>query len=470
MRDIINSITDPLHYAGIEQLSQALRHRQLSATELTRHMLDRIHELDGTIGSYICVLEEEALNAAAETDRRLAAGEDAGRLGGIPVAVKDIFDISGQATTAGMAVHIDNIASEDATVIARLRQSGAVITGKTVLTEGVYAEHSPPFRAPLNPWNNERWSGASSSGSAVAVASGLCVAALSSETGGSIRLPSAANGLTGIKPTWGRVSRHGTFELAASLDHAGVIARSVNDCAAVLQQIAGADPGDVTASRLSVPDYMAAVPQNLRGLRIGLDMDLIGSLADDEIVSILMSALDVLVAAGAEIRSVRLPDVQQMNEDWFDVCAVQTAYSHRATWPQHRDHYGPALAALIERGSRLSGMDYQACILRRKQFRGELNALFENVDMFALPVMPFTAPPLSRMAQVDEELIAALHTFTCPFNMSGNPSLIMPAGFSHDSLPVVFQLIAPDFHEHALFEAGRVFQQKTDWHTRRALK
>ncbi|MCS6429174.1 amidase [Burkholderia thailandensis] len=249
------TMRENFEYLSLLDVSSQLRQRRLSPVELTQAMLARIARLDPHLNAYIRITAESALADARRAEQEIARGTDRGPLHGVPVAVKDIFDIKGIPTTAGMGIRANAVADEDATVVRRLRSAGAVMLGKLSMTEGAYAEHRTPFAAPRNPWHDAYWPGASSSGSAVAICAGLCYAALASETGGSIRLPAAANGVTGIKPTWGRVSRHRTFELAATLDHVGVIARSAADAAAVLEAIAGADPADPTTSRLPVPDY-----------------------------------------------------------------------------------------------------------------------------------------------------------------------------------------------------------------------
>jgi amidase len=438
----------------------------ISPVELTKAMFARINELNPKLNAYVCLMEKSALEQADRAEHEIARGIDRGPLHGVPVAVKDIFDIEGVPTTAGMSIHEKNVAKEDATVIRRLRDAGAVILGKLALTEGVYAEHLPPYGVPVNPWNARYWPGASSSGSAVAVAAGLCFAALASETGGSIRLPAAANGVTGIKPTWGRVSRHGTFELAASLDHVGVVARNAADSAAVLQAIAGADVADPTASQLLVPDYARNIGESLEGVRVGVDYSWLGAKLDAATEVAMADSLAVLQDLGAEIFEISVPDVTDMIWDWFPVCAVQTAVSHHATYPSRKDEYGPALAALLEQGNALSGSEYQRLLLRRQAFTGNVAALFSSVDMIALPVLANGVQTIERMSSMDDDLIADLHRFTCPFNMAGTPSIILQNGMASNGMPTVFQLIGPHFSEAALINAGNAYQSQTDWHRR----
>ena len=250
---------EALHYLSLDEVARRLKARRLTSVEATRAILDRIEAIDSRLGSYATVTAERALAEAARFDTETAAGKSRGPLHGVPIAVKDLCNTAGIATAAGMAIHRENVPAKDATVVARLREAGAVILGKLQMTEGAYGAHHPDIPAPLNPWNAAYWTGSSSSGSGAATAAGLCFASLGSDTGGSIRFPSTMNGLTGLKPTWGRVSRAGVFALADSLDHIGPMCRTAIDCAHVLGVIAGADADDPTALPLPVPDYAAAI-------------------------------------------------------------------------------------------------------------------------------------------------------------------------------------------------------------------
>ena len=456
-----------IFYADLQVAARLIQSRELSSQALTSTMLARIAQQNPHLHAYITVMADSALDYARQMDAEIAQGKVRGPLHGVPIAVKDIFWTTDAPTTAGMGIHQNFIAATDATVIQRLRAAGAVMLGKLTLTEGVYAEHSPPFSAPLNPWGAEYWSGASSSGSAVATAAGLAFATLCSETGGSIKLPCAANGVTGIKPTWGRVSRHGVFELAATLDHVGVMARSVADAATMFAAIAGADPLDPTASQSALPDYVAGLNVGVQGLRIGIDRQWLQDGVDEQILAALNEALAVLCSQGAVLEEVRVPDVSGMIWDWFGVCAVQTALAHKETYPAAKDHYGPALSELLDKGNAMTGLDYQQLLLRREDFRGRLNRLLTEVDVLALPVLAFQTPSIERMENVDHDLIAGLHRFTCPFNMSGHPGIILPCGFTDAGMPIVFQLVGRHFSEDVLFAAGHSYQQATDWHRRR---
>jgi amidase len=459
-------MTDAVPDLELLELRALLDDRQASSAELTAAFLDRIDRLDPVLHAVVHLTADLAREQAARADEELAAGRHRGPLHGVPIAVKDVVDIAGTPTTAGMPMRRDHRADADATLVRRLREAGAVVLGKLALTEGVYAEHRAPYRAPVNPWSAAHWAGASSSGSGVAVAAGLCAAALGSDTGASIRLPSAVNGVTGIRPTYGRVSRQGVFELAATLDQIGPMARSVADAAAVLQVIAGRDPADPTTSVHAPQDYLADDPV-VDVLRIGLDPAFALGDVDAATAACLEETVDVFSELGAEIHPIHFPDSAQIVDDWFGVCAAQAAVAHRRTFPSRRAEYGPALADLLDRGNRMTAVEHQELLLRRANFRGEVEELFTEIDLVLLPVLAFTTPTAAEMDRMDDRHISGVHRFTCPFPMSGSPTLTFPAGATPDGLPIGMQLAGPHLREDLLVRAGRAFQRATSWHRRR---
>lgn len=458
-----------LHYLDLLEVGDLIHSRMVSAREVTEAVLQRIDALDGELRSYVRVLARSARIEAERADREIAAGHHRGPLHGVPIAVKDLCWIAGEPTAAGTTVYRDFVPAEDATVVERLRTAGAVLIGKPQLTEGAYSDHHPSVAPPRNPWNPAYWPGISSSGSGVATAAGLCFGSIASDTGGSIRWPSAANGVTGLKPTWGRVSRHGVFELAASLDHVGTMARSVADAAALLGAIAGSDPRDPTALPPAVPNYLALPTLDLRGVRIGIDAAWNSDGVDAQTQTVLEQALACFRQLGATLVDVRVPDVGQIVEDWVPNCAVEAAVAHEAAYDLHREQFGSVLASVIETGRSLSALAYQRILLRRARFRGEVERLFGTVDLLATPVQPFAPLSLAAIATLGEqpELIAALQRYTCPFDMSGHPTLTLPGGFADDGMPIGFQLVAANLEEGALVRVGAAFQGRTDWHRRR---
>jgi amidase len=330
-----SSITQ-LHYLQLTELAGMLRTRTVSPVEATRAQLERIAALDSDLGSYAEVLADQALAAAERAEREITAGEYRGPLHGVPVAIKDLFWTSDASAAGGMAIYRDFRPAHDATAVARLRDAGAVILGKLQMTEGAYSDHHPSITPPRNPWAAGYWTGISSSGPAVATAAGLCYGSLASDTGGSIRWPCAATGLTGIKPTWGRVSRHGAFELAPSMDHVGPIARSASDAATLLSAIAGADPLDATALQCPPPQPSTSAP-DISGLRIGIDPRWNTEDVHADVQGATREAASTLRGLGAQIVEIAAPEISQAIADWAPVCAVEAAVAHQGNVPSPQE-------------------------------------------------------------------------------------------------------------------------------------
>jgi amidase len=463
---VINAAGNGLHYLELMQLAAQIRAREVSPVAVTLAQLERIASLNSMLGSYALVMADVAIAQAEEAEAEINAGRYRGPLHGVPIAVKDLCWTKDFPTAAGMAMYKNYRPVEDATVVRRLREAGAVLLGKLQLTEGAYSDYHPSMTPPRNPWNAEYWPGISSSGPATATAAGMCYGSLGSDTGGSIRWPSAANGVTGLKPTWGRVSRYGVFELAATLDHVGPITRSAADAGAILSVIAGSDSRDLTTVLDPVTDYLGFDGNDISGLRLGIDSDWNGNDVDETAQDVLSEAIDVFRALGAVIVDVHFPDVTQTVADWVSNCAVEAAVAHQATYPSRKDEYGTILASVIETGLALSGIDYQKVLLRRLDMRGQVNALFRTIDLLLTPVHPFAPPTLATIQTLGEqpELISKLQRYTCPFNMTGNPTITLPGGFTQSGLPVAFQLVAATMCEATLIRTGVVFQSVTSWH------
>jgi amidase len=458
--------SNDLHYLELLEVGRLIQSRELSSVEVTKAQFARIDKVDGALKSYVRTMNDSALAEAARADAEIARGELRGPLQGVPVGVKDLCWTQGVPTAAGMTLYKDFVPTEDGTVVRKLREAGAVILGKLQLTESAYADHHPSVSPPVNPWNAAHWPGVSSSGSGVATAAGLCYGSLGTDTGGSIRFPSAANGLTGLKPTWGRVSRYGAFELAATLDHIGPMTRSAADAGAMLGAIAGADAKDPTASLLPVPDYLADTAKGLAGLRVGIDTRWSTEGVDAPTRAVFDAAVAVVKSLGAEVREVSFPDPVQIIEDWFPLCGIEAAVVHEETYPSRKDMYGPAVAGLVDLGLAQRGVDYQKIVLRRHDFSGKVRAMFQDIDLLLIPATGIASPTMERMAQmgVDAELMAAMLRYTCPFDMTGSPTITLPGGFTPAGMPVAFQFVSRHFDEALLVRAGAAFQQATDWH------
>lgn len=458
--------TSELHYLELHELTRLIRAKAISPVEATKAELARIELLDERLHSFASLTADLALRQARRAEREISRGKIRSKLHGAPIGVKDLCWMKGVPTAGGMTIHKDFIPKTDAEVVRRLADAGAILLGKLQMTEGAYGDHHPEVPAPVNPWNPELWPGVSSSGSGVATAAGLCYGAIGSDTGGSIRFPCAANGLTGVKPTWGRVSRHGVFELAATLDHIGPIARSAYDAAVMLQAMAGFDGKDPTTSREPVPDYLADIEGGFAGLVIGVDPRWNSFGTDSATQKIVADAIEMCREAGAEIVEVRFPDAESIVASWTPLCGIEVAVAHESTYPSRKDRYGPALAGLIELGRSLSAMDYQRIVLARLDFGGRVQSLFEDIDLLLIPSQADAAATIARMTTVGTDLVqlAGLLRFTAPFDMAGNPTISLPGGFTSEGNPVGFQFAGKKWGEATLLRAGHAYQEVTGWH------
>ena len=455
-----------LHYLDLTEVAHLVQTKKLSPVELTQAMLSRIDSLDKRLHAYALVTPELALAQARKAEDEIMNFRYRGALHGVPIGIKDLCYTKDIPTAAGMTIHKHFRPTFNGTVVQRLFDAGAVCLGKLQLTEGAFADHHPNITVPVNPWHQDHWVGVSSSGSGAATAAGLCFASLGSDTGGSIRFPSAANGVTGIKPTWGRVSRYGAFELAASLDHLGPMCRSAADAAIVLGAIAGADVNDPTAVQKSVPNYLDGDDRDLRGVRIGIDERYALEGSDQATTAMMRATIATLKELDADIRSVNFPAFDQVLRDWAPNCAVETAVAHEATYPSRKSEYGPGLGGFIASAQNISAADYQKILLRRREFSGRVSAIFQSIDLLIIPAQFIASPTTAQMETLGQDAAAllALMRFTSPFNMTGSPAITLPSGFTDRATPIAFQLVGKHFSEDLLVRAGRAFQRVTDFH------
>ncbi len=460
--------TSPLlHYTEILEVADAIKTRRISPVELTRLILDRIARLEPALHSYFTITEELAFTQARAAEAEIMRGDYRGPLHGVPVAVKDLFCTKGVVTTAGMAIYRKYVPDFDATVITRLATAGAVLLGKLAMTEGASGQHIPSITTPVNPWNPAHTVAGSSSGPGVATAAGLCFGSLGSDTTGSIRYPCAANGLTGLKPTWGRVSRYGAFALAESLDHVGPMTRSARDAAAMLRAVAGHDRNDPTTLTAAVPDYLADLPTRVDGMRIGVDSAYNDAGADPDTIAMVNQARQQLKQLGAQIIDVHLPSTEALITGGLTSCAVEAAIAHENTYPARSNEYS-ALAGLLDVGRAARGVEVMRAQHARLAFSGALEAMFTDIDLLLTPTQPpanLTIDGINKLWSTPEG-IALMWRFTEPFNMSGNPTITLPGGFTAAGLPLTFQLVAPHLGEHNLIRSGHAYQCATDWHKR----
>ncbi|MFM2289395.1 MAG: hypothetical protein RL684_2538 [Pseudomonadota bacterium] len=478
-----------LHQQTVAGLSAGLRRREFSATELARALLSRISATQPTLNAFITVEEEAALAAAAEADRRLAAG-DAPPLTGVPIAHKDIFCAAGSRTTCGSKMLANFVSPYDATVVERLRAAGVVCLGKANMDEFAMGSsnetsHFGPVR---NPWDLARVPGGSSGGSAAAVAARLVPAATATDTGGSIRQPAALCGVTGIKPTYGRVSRYGMIAFASSLDQAGVIARTAEDAALLLGAMAGFDARDSTSVDRPVPDYVAGLTQPLAGLRIGLLKEFFEQGLDPAINACLQEALALLRKAGAQTVDVSLPNLPLSVPTYYVVAPAECSsnlarfdgvrFGHRCENPRdlndlYKRSRGEGFGAEVQRRIMtgtyvLSAGYYDAYYLKAQRVRqlitSEFHSAFAGVDVLIGPTTPTVAFELG--AKTSDPVTMYLNDiYTIGANLAGLPAMSIPCGFVQ-GLPVGLQLIGPHFGEQKLLNVAHRYQLETDWHAR----
>ncbi len=453
----------PLHYQTITEVAGRLASREISPVELTRAMLDRIQALDDALKSYATVMSEQAMESARAAEAEIAAGRYRGGLHGVPIAVKDLCFTAGVPTMGGAKALRDFVPDFDGTVVQRLNDAGAIILGKLNLTEGAMAGYNPEFDIPVNPWGADRWAGASSSGSGVATAAGLCYGSLGSDTGGSIRFPAAACGTVGIKPTWGRVSRYGVLALGESLDHVGPMTRSAADAGIMLQALAGHDPNDPTSLRAPVPDMLAGLGQGVAGIRIGVDENYISDTVDAEMAAAALEGARLLESMGAVLTTVQMPDTLPFSRAWAVLCSAEAAAAHRDTFPSRADDYGPWFRGWLEKGHGYSAADYAAANLVRLECNGVLAGVFEDIDVLVCPSM--TTPP-GRVTP--EELYGPMGDdewtwgrFTIPYDFNGAPTISLPAGLNSEGLPLSIQFIGKHLSEPLLVQVGDAYEGAT---------
>lgn len=452
----------------IAELGPLLRERRVSPVEVTDAYLTRIEHLDPTLNSYIRVLPESARATARAAEAEIAAGRWRGPLHGVPLGIKDLFDLAGVPCTMGSRILRDNVPDTDATCVARLEAAGAVILGKHNLHEfafGITSEN-PHFGAVRNPWQTDRVPGGSSGGTAAAVAAGLCAAGLGSDTGASIRAPASFCGVVGLKPTYGRVSRAGALPLAWSLDHVGPLARSVADCALVLQAIAGPDPRDPSASPTAVPDFSAELDRGARGLRVGVPREHFFDLVEPDVARLVHAAIATLERLGAEVREVSLPRAVHAQVAGNVIMSVEAATWHAAWLRERPGDYGADVRQRIRGGLLVRATEYLNSQQLRTLLQADFAAAFEQVDVVVGPTVPLVAPAIGRTFEPGGPFNVAprgiANRATVPCNLTGGPAISVPCGFS-DGLPVGLQIMGPAFGEPLVLRAAAAYEAAGPW-------
>jgi aspartyl-tRNA(Asn)/glutamyl-tRNA(Gln) amidotransferase subunit A len=453
-----------LHDLGIVELGRRYRAREVSPVDVAAAHLARIERLDKTLSSYVTVTPERALADARAAEAAIRAGV-AGPLAGIPVAYKDLYATQGIRTTAGSALLADWVPDHDATCVSRLQQAGMVMLGKLITHEFAFGIQfrGHRFLPARNPWNLDHIPGGSSSGSGAALAAGLTVGALGSDTGGSIRGPAAFCGIVGLKPTYGRVSRAGVVTLSWTLDHTGPMARSVEDSALMLQALAGHDAADPASSREPVPDYAARLRQGIGGLRVGVPRDYFFHDVKPEVAEAFEAAMATLRRLGAKVRDVRIPSIWAAPA--FMVIMLAEAFAYHARDLRERPHlYGEVLREKLMAGALLTGDEYIQAQRLRARLRADMHQALSEVDLLATPTTTGTAPAFSAVLDPNSPFA---RSNMAPFNMAGLPALALPCGFAPSGLPISLQLAGRPFDEVTVLRAGHAYEQATEWHRRR---
>ncbi len=459
---------DDLALRDLTEVSLAVQKKEVSPVELTKSCLARIETLNPKLNAFITITDTAALEDARKAEAEISRGEWKGPLHGIPLAVKDLIDIAGVKTTAASAVLQDNVPSADAEVIRRLKSAGAILLGKLNLHEFAYGGSGiiGHFVTARNPWNTAHVTGGSSSGSAAAVAACLCYGAIGTDTAGSIRLPAACCGITGLKPTYGLVSARGVIPLSWSLDHVGPMARTAADAALILQAIAAYDPQDVGSQKFPPVYYPSAIEESTAALRIGIARDFWKEV-DGEIASAVNSAADTLAKITAGVQEVEL----STDTDRTLVRCEAYAY-HQKYLPQEEKDYDPETLRRIRSGADVTAPQYIQAQRELLQQRRQILQMFERVDLILTPTTPLLAPTFGELQAApdqlrDKEMIMLRNTR--PFNVSGLPSMSLNSGFSKSGLPIGLQIIGAPGAEGLVLALAHAYQKQTDWHKQKPL-
>ena len=464
-----------LPFLTASQLSNLIETKEISPVEATEAYLDRIEEVDPKLNSYITITGEQAIESARQAEQEIAAGKHRGPLHGVPMAVKDQFNTAGVLTTGGSSILKDNVPSEDATVIAKLKEAGAVMLGKLNMSEFAMAEiYNHPYGTPRNPWDLERNPGTSSSGSGAATAAFLCSTSLGEDTGGSIRGPANFSGLVGLRPTHGRVSRYGVLGGSWSMDTVGPISRSVEDAAITIQAIAGYDTKDTYSWDVPVPDYRSALTGDIQGIKMGVIQERMDSPnLDPEFRETVAKAISVIGELGASSEDVSIPLAPNAGALTMSILNVEWANLHRPLFEPNFDELDHNNKIRFLTGSIIPAQAYYKAQKIRAVLRQQILDALEKVDVLVLPTGPVTAPPVESVPGIESKEhsltgLAGRISFTGPFNLAGTPAISVPCGFSAAGMPMGLQIVGKPFDEETVLRVAHAYEQNTDWHNCRA--
>ncbi|HEY4032904.1 MAG TPA: amidase [Ktedonobacteraceae bacterium] len=464
-------------YTSIREIADEIHSGIITPTELVQEKLECIDKQDSDIQAFVTVMHEQALKDAEQAEREMRTGLYRSQLHGIPIAIKDLIAVKGVRTTASSKVLADYISSEDAMVVELLRKAGAIIIGKTNTFEFAYGPFAPPTR---NPWDHTRTTGGSSGGSAAAVVTGMCPGAIGTDTGGSIRIPSACCGITGLKPTYGRISCYGVIPLSWSLDHVGPMGRSAEDCAILFDAIVQYDPRDPNSvagpptrnTSTLIGGVEGRGPLSLQGLKFGVPQEAFVAPLDLEVRNAWQAALHVFEEEGVEIVDVELP--RPTMELYRTIQRPEAALAHiqKGWFPAFQNLYTDNVRTRLVHGQQVAAVDYLQAQQERRNLTSNMRAVMQRVDAFVLPTLPIpaiSAELVNQTIEVDgvtEEAATAFLRLTMPFNLTGLPAISFPCGFSSDGLPLGLQIAGKPFEEATVLRIAHAYQQLTDWHRR----
>ncbi len=455
--------SEPLHYLTLVEISGLIRSRAISPVEVVKCQLARIGELDNKLNAYAFVTEDSALSHAHAAEAEIFSGNYRGPLHGVPIALKDLFLTKGVRTQGGMKHLSGHVPHRNAAVVEQLLQAGAIILGKLHTSEGAMDGYHRDFQIPRNPWGENRWPGVSSSGSGAAVAAGMCYAALGTDTGGSVRIPSSANGIVGMKPTYGLISTDGVLPLSKSFDHVGVMIRSVGDAAILLQTLSALDERR----------------PEMAGVRIGFDETLYSDGIQPCVTEAVYQVLRVLQKCGARVVPTSLPALDEVSEIWYTIAAAEAAVAHRDTFPLLQSEYGEGFRAFLELGRSISAAAYNEAQQQRAEWAANTAKCFREFDVLVCPGLPggafqydpndaYRGPNVAagHSDGIPSPFLTAMNRLMLPFNLNGYPALSLPCGTSPEGMPLGAQLVGRPFSEPLLIMCGTAFEHETGWHLR----
>ncbi len=456
----------PIHYFSMSQIRSLYKQNELSPIELNQYMFDRIDSVDTELLSYATLMRDTALDKA----RKLSENSDMSDLPmyGIPIAVKDLCYTNGVRTMGGTAVLEDFVPKYDSTVVERLDKAGAILLGKLNLTEGAMGGYNPKRQVPKNPWDTTKWSGSSSSGSGASTAAGLCFGSLGSDTGGSIRYPSSACGIVGLKPTYGRVSRYGVLDLAPSLDHVGPMTRTVNDAWTMFNAIEGFDPKDPTTLKRDSDEVINHLDKS--NIVIGYDDHYASYGVNEEITKSIREAVNKFQDLNFIVKDVNMPkNISDFLPYWPVLCTAEAAVAHSEYFPSQKEDYGPWFQSWLEIGNAVTKEEYiEACVGRDESNTLIANSL-KDVDVLIAPCVIDHAhdvnDSISYGPNDNSRAGTAVQKFTVPFDFNRYPSLTLPCGFSNSGLPIALQIIGKPMTESLICALGEIYENNSDWKT-----